>query len=230
MLIPDRKSAPNVSPGVIESLIRRRRCRRSTAARPACASVSGAIESGSMLAAAPPAESSTSAAILRLTRASAIGPYSKWWTTVPAADGACTRGHQVAGGGTFVGAAVEMQQHQPAGRFAEVVDAGDRLLAAVAAFVQVYRAELLGPPIQPASCGMVRSSVSASISGRNATTRSVVRPTAGHLRAGIGDPFPPVREQGFRDQEVDDGQRVSVPPGRAPSGGMRRQKPSGSSS
>ncbi len=47
-----------------------------------------------------------------------------------------------------VGAAVQVQQNQHARRFAQVVDPGDGLLAAVAALVQVDRA--LAGPADPA--------------------------------------------------------------------------------
>ncbi len=64
------------------------------------------------------------------------------------ADVAAVVGHRRAGGRQPVLRAVEVQQHQPAGRAAERVDAGDRLLAAVAALVEVHRradpADLVG--------------------------------------------------------------------------------------
>ena len=73
--------------------------------------------------------------------ASAIGP-SSWWRARRAdePDGLVAEQHVGADGGQPVLGAVEVQQRQPARRPAEGVHAGDGLLAAVAALVQVHGA------------------------------------------------------------------------------------------
>ena len=101
------------------------------------------------------------------------------------------RSERGAGGGQGVGAAVQLQPDQPAGRAAEGVDAGDRLLAAVAALVQVHRrpraAELVG---------------NRSVVGVQADPRDAGGDPAGLVRPGAGSRLPsrPRRQLGARHE------------------------------
>ena len=77
--------------------------------------------------------------------------------------------HRIAGGRP-VHRPVQVQQRQHPRRFAQVMHPRNGLLAAIAALVEVDGSRP-GPPIQPTSCGMVRSSVSTPSRGRTAATR-----------------------------------------------------------
>ena len=98
--------------------------------------VQAAIDGGGRL----PHRSAASSATLRLSTASAIMPSSWWRTAVPTKPTARpSRRHRGALGRRLVGGdAVQVQQDQAARRPAQVVHPGDRLLAAVAALVQVH--------------------------------------------------------------------------------------------
>ena len=116
-----------------------------------------------------PTRSAASSATFCLTSARAIRPSSWWRTAVPTNPTAPpVQRHRRARRGQLVGGdAVEVQQHQPARRPAEVVHPGHRLLAAVAALLQVDGRR----PSNPASAGSVRWSVSKPSRGRRAATR-----------------------------------------------------------
>ena len=99
---------------------------------------------------------SVSAGSPRLSSASATGPRSTWSTTVPRRPTArppASTGSPVAGRSADPS---RCSSTSIRGGLPEVVDPRDGLLPAVAALVEVHRPL----PIQPTSCGMVRSSVS----------------------------------------------------------------------
>ena len=83
----------------------------------------------------PPVVSSVSAGSPRLSSAKAIGPSSTWSTTVPSRPALRPPSeYGVAGRGPIRGT-VEVQQDQHAGWFAQVMDARDGFLTAIAALV-----------------------------------------------------------------------------------------------
>ena len=102
-----------------------------------CRPASGSTTS-SWAAATPSASSVAAGSVLRLTIARATGP-SSWWradeptkpTRAPSRVSVGAVGRQV------VDRAVEMQQHEPPRRTSEGVHPGHRLLAAVAALLEV---------------------------------------------------------------------------------------------
>ena len=102
----------------------------------------------SWAAATPPASSVASTGTVRLISARPIGPSSWCRAADPVKPTAVTPVHpgfttgqldRVAVGGQPVHAAVQVQEDQPPRRVAEVVHPGHRLLAPVAALVQVHR-------------------------------------------------------------------------------------------
>lgn len=123
------------------------------------------------------------------------------------ADGSSADGDRVAGDGSLVDAPVQMQQDQPSRRLAEVVYAGDGLLAAVATLVQVDRAELVrtADPVD-----LVRDrafvGVGAEPGSAGGHAQGFESPAAGHSRAGLGQRVPPAGQHVLGHHEVDDRQ------------------------
>ena len=166
------------------------------------------------------------ASTVRFTRASAIGPSSWCWATVPTRPTPGRRpSHRRAGLRQPLGRAVQVEHHQPARRPAEVVHPGDRLLAPVAALLQVDGG---GQPAAPRSgwCGRRCPPPPRPPGG---DPQRVGRPTAGRHGAGRRSARSPrgrARPRGTSRSMPASVRRTKPPPASArPPGSARRDRP-----
>ena len=161
----------------------------------------------------PPVVSAVSAGKPRLSSASAIGPSSTWSTTVPSRPTARPPASSGSPVDRAVRGAVEMQQHQHPGRFAQVVDARDGLLPAIAALVQVHAPVRRSSRPRAGSCARRCRRRGGAAARPPGAPR---RPTRRRAAPRSGSAGPASRRPGARHHQVEFDRRAA---------GIRRRKP-----